>query len=188
MDLMQVQISKDNGMTWEMLKQLNPITNPVGGAANIPYSSAGFNQPGVWMSAGFFDLQPYSGQIVQIGFAFNSVSNNQNGFEGWYIDDLTIRTQSLPPPTRTPTKTPTRIPTPAKSPTMERDPIISTVTPTLFPTAILSKSPVPSSTFPPFVLPKTGDTSLSSGSWWKIMLVFALMSIATFMVVTRKRN
>ena len=79
----QVQISTNNGATW-----LN-LTN-----GQFTASSSG-----TW-SHPQFDLTPWAGQTVQLGFYFSSSSSYGCGNSvstGWYIDDLILLANYLPP-------------------------------------------------------------------------------------------
>lgn len=141
-DLMMLQISNDYGATWETLASLNPVSNPPSGASGIPYTSGGFNQPGIWTGIGPIDLRPYVGQIILLRFIFDSVTADENGFEGLYIDDVYIHSHSISPPT--PTWTPVSPPTivPTQAPTAKVEPPMPTAIPT---------PPIPT------LLPETGD-------------------------------
>jgi hypothetical protein len=37
------------------------------------------------------DLTPYLGKNVEIGFFFDTKDGNFNEFEGWYVDDVSVR-------------------------------------------------------------------------------------------------
>ena len=39
-----------------------------------------------------YDLGPYAGQRIQLKFFFDTIDNMNNGYEGWYIDDVRITT------------------------------------------------------------------------------------------------
>ena len=48
-----------------------------------------------WIAASTVDLSSYAGQTVQLQFSFNSVTKDNNRFEGWYVDDVVVN-QTMP--------------------------------------------------------------------------------------------
>ncbi|UCF64541.1 MAG: T9SS type A sorting domain-containing protein [bacterium] len=97
-DLMAMSISTDNGMTWNPIGRglLNPL-NDVDGESWKPYSSGGLGQPGIWLDQAF-DLTPWIGNTVRLGFTFDSVDELYNGFRGWFIDDVGVSSDPFPAP------------------------------------------------------------------------------------------
>ena len=93
-DKMLVEISSDypSFSTWHLLGVLNPTEDPdpVLRAPQTPYSSGGFNQPGIWVKH-VFNLSPYVGNIVKLRFTFDAWDRQYNGFRGWFIDDLEVK-------------------------------------------------------------------------------------------------
>lgn len=89
-DIMEVQISTDNGETFKTLKKLNPFVDPNDVERDAkPFSSGGYNRKPVWVLEEL-DLTDYVGQSVSIRFDFNTNDNLYNGFRGWIIDDFEI--------------------------------------------------------------------------------------------------
>lgn len=84
-DGVNVSISVDNGLTWELMTPLDGYDN-----TSIPGLD---NQPGwtgessVWTNA-LFDLSNYANQKIMIRFRLGSDDNYNS--RGWYIDDFTI--------------------------------------------------------------------------------------------------
>ena len=89
-DLLEVQISTDNGNTFTTIKKLNPYVDPNDSdRAHKPFSSGGFNRKPVWVIEDI-DLTDYVGQTIQIRFNFDTRDALYNGFRGWVIDDVSI--------------------------------------------------------------------------------------------------
>jgi len=88
-DMMYVDVSPDGGNTWASLGVLNPTQNPSGGSDAYPYTSNGLDAPASWRTASV-DLTPYVGSQVQVRFRFDSVDQYDNGFRGWFIDDVGV--------------------------------------------------------------------------------------------------
>jgi hypothetical protein len=95
-DMMYVDVSA-NGGAWTTLGVLNPTNNPEGGADQYPYTSNGLDAPASWQMASV-DLSSYIGSHVQVRFRFDSVDQYDNGFRGWFIDDVGVysNTPSIP--------------------------------------------------------------------------------------------
>lgn len=72
-DLRQVQISTNNGLSWNVLRQWD---------STMPNQLS-------WAPIGL-DLSAYVGQTVRIRFLFDTVDAAANNFEGWYVDDVTV--------------------------------------------------------------------------------------------------
>ena len=43
-----------------------------------------------------FSLSAFSGDTIQVRFSFDTVDGNANNFEGWYVDDVTVRGTGAP--------------------------------------------------------------------------------------------
>jgi len=170
-DLIKLQISNDYGATWETLASLNPVSNPASGAPGIPYTSGGFNQPGIWTGVGPIDLSNYVGQIILLRLTFNSVTADENGFEGLYIDDVYIHSHSISPPspTWTPAPPPTTVPT--KAPTAKVEPPIPTAIPT---------PPIPA------LLPETGEIYPLYTPFVGSVLIVTLLVV--FIIIERSKQ
>ncbi len=50
-----------------------------------------------WLQSPYIDLSEFAGKQIRIRFYFNSLDEIENGYEGWYIDDVEINLTSLPP-------------------------------------------------------------------------------------------
>lgn len=97
-DLMEILYSDDGGATWTGLARLNPLTDPVsvGPRYWIPYSCTGFNSAPRWIRQEPIPLvdpdgKSLAGRTIRLRFSFNTVDEAYNGFRGWLIDDLSIR-------------------------------------------------------------------------------------------------
>lgn len=51
---------------------------------------------GVWLTSAPIDLTPYAGKTVRLRFNFSTVDGNNNGFQGWMIDSLAVKTGTPP--------------------------------------------------------------------------------------------
>ena len=49
----------------------------------------------VWRAANTVDISAFAGQTVQLRFSFNTENEQNNKFEGWYVDDVVVR-QTVP--------------------------------------------------------------------------------------------
>lgn len=97
-DLMQIEISTDNGMTFSPIGRgaINPL-NDVDGESWKPYSSGGLGQAGVWLDQ-LFDITPWTGNMVHLRFRFDSIDELYNAFRGWFIDDVSVTAGPLSAP------------------------------------------------------------------------------------------
>jgi hypothetical protein len=68
----QIQVSLDNGGTWATI------------LTRASTSGTGFVTEKI-------DLTPYLGKTILIGFFLDTKDANFNGYEGWYIDDVTVK-------------------------------------------------------------------------------------------------
>ncbi|MEE9223620.1 MAG: choice-of-anchor J domain-containing protein, partial [Thermoplasmata archaeon] len=88
-----VEISSDGGSTWSYIEPLGGYSGSVDlGAPTPPGPGAGAyaGSSSDWKVAEF-DLNPYSGEQIIIGFhLWTDPSNYQSGWAGWYIDDVQI--------------------------------------------------------------------------------------------------
>lgn len=91
-DICRTEISIDSGLTWVRLFETHEKTE-------------------LWTLRGPFDLTSFTGNVVQIRFYFDSVDSQFNHFEGWYIDNVSIRERVDPTPSPTPEE-----PTPSATP------------------------------------------------------------------------
>jgi len=95
-DLMYVEISTDNGASFNVLGKLNPV-NDYDGKPYIPFTLGGLGQPAQW-SKHLFDLSQYCGTSVLLRFRFHTVDQLYNGFRGWFIDEVLVTTDNLEAP------------------------------------------------------------------------------------------
>lgn len=68
-DTKRVEISTDNGASWQLLEQ-------------IPGSAGSGDRA--------LDLQVYIGNVVKIRFCFNTIDDYYNNYEGWFVDDILV--------------------------------------------------------------------------------------------------
>ncbi|MCX9011094.1 MAG: choice-of-anchor J domain-containing protein [Candidatus Methanoperedens sp.] len=73
-----VQISVNNG-AWTDLKMIT-------------------DTPQAWNQEAI-DLSDYAGSSVRLRFLFDTLDGNMNNYEGWYVDDIEIRSTAAPAPT-----------------------------------------------------------------------------------------
>jgi len=148
-DVMSVQISRDDGKTWqdvEVLNQTEPLLTTRRGNSIL-------------------SLPQYMGQVMMIRFIFDTVDGQENGFEGWYVDDVAIKFRSipLPPPTQTITLTPRITSTPTATPTTVSTPRpVDTTEPRPLPVTPSARPSVTSTALliaAPQLLPMTGANS-----------------------------
>lgn len=100
-DQMYLDITTNNGSTWTSLGVLNPTTNPLptvdypfsnpGGPYAYPYTNNGLDVPASWHNA-TANLTSYIGHKVQLRFRFDTIDQTDNGFRGWFIDDVGVYT------------------------------------------------------------------------------------------------
>jgi hypothetical protein len=94
-DLMDVQVSIDNGATFTTIKRLNPKIDPNdSGRESKGFSSGGFNRKPVWVQE-TINLSSYSGSQVRIRFNFDTRDSRYNGFRGWMVDDMKVTALNL---------------------------------------------------------------------------------------------
>ncbi|MFL0804998.1 MAG: S8 family serine peptidase [Agarilytica sp.] len=94
-DLLEVQISIDDGASYETLRLLNPFVDPNDtDRDHKPFTTAGFNRQPLWVVEEI-DLTEYAGRSVLIRFSFDTVDALYNGFRGWILDDLIVGDYTL---------------------------------------------------------------------------------------------
>jgi uncharacterized protein YjiK len=76
-DQRKVQISVDDGPFYDVLQLYDDPMNH-------------------WLQSPAIDLSGYAGHIIQVRFQFDTLDNIENGYRGWYVDDVEIST--TPPP------------------------------------------------------------------------------------------
>ncbi len=85
-----VEISNNGGETWEIVQPAGNYPNRASGSNTIflpPYTRCYSGQID-WVQAQF-DLSAYRGPAI---IRFHFASNEQYGFDGWYIDDVEVTT------------------------------------------------------------------------------------------------
>lgn len=88
-----VEISTDNGLSWSIITPTTGYPCRASGSNTIflaPYARC-YSGTINWREE-TFDLSPYSGP-VRIRFHFSS--DEQYGYEGWYIDDVVLTTEHI---------------------------------------------------------------------------------------------
>ena len=100
-DLMTVDYSTDDGVTWTQAAELNP-SGPPFGSLHQPYTTAGLRQPGEWRTYAV-DLTPVLGSTsVRVRFSFDSVDTLGQGFRGLLIDGVDSEGTETPQATAVP--------------------------------------------------------------------------------------
>jgi hypothetical protein len=88
-----VEVSSDGGSSWSYIEPLGGYSGSVDLTAPTPPGPGADAYAGSrsdWMVAEF-DLNPYSGMQIIIGFhLWTDASNYQAGWAGWYIDDVQV--------------------------------------------------------------------------------------------------
>ncbi|MCY7379510.1 MAG: hypothetical protein LH467_09270 [Gemmatimonadaceae bacterium] len=88
-DLMDVSVREVGSPTSVLIARLNPGADP-GGNSRTPFTSGGFNLPPVWQQI-VLDLSPYRGKQVTLEYSFNTVDLLYNGYRGWIVDDVMLK-------------------------------------------------------------------------------------------------
>jgi hypothetical protein len=88
-DLMRVLIHEVGSASVDEIKKLNPVSDP-GGNSLTPLTSGGFNLPPLWTLESAA-LNAYAGKRVEIIFSFDTRDALYNGFRGWVVDDVSLR-------------------------------------------------------------------------------------------------
>lgn len=78
-DFDQLRVLIDNGVTETVVMRRDPLS-----AGELPGTTAGG-----W-TAFSADLTPFAGQTIRVLFSFDTQNGFNNGFEGWYVDDVRI--------------------------------------------------------------------------------------------------
>ncbi|ADU66826.1 hypothetical protein Selin_2106 [Desulfurispirillum indicum S5] len=92
-DLMTIQLSRDNGTTWESIARLNPFSDPETGTIDrspLPFSNTGFNSAPTWLWQEHIPLNDVANKTIKVRFYFDTNDGLFNGFRGWLIDDVRI--------------------------------------------------------------------------------------------------
>ncbi|TXJ09678.1 MAG: carboxypeptidase regulatory-like domain-containing protein [Acinetobacter sp.] len=93
-DLMNIQVSIDNGKTFKTIARLNPLSDPDSNLDRepLPFSNFGFNTAPAMSQQEMISLDEYAGQSnVKLRFEFKTEDELYNGFRGWMIDDIVIQ-------------------------------------------------------------------------------------------------
>ncbi|HEY5516346.1 MAG TPA: IPT/TIG domain-containing protein, partial [Pengzhenrongella sp.] len=91
-DLMSMQVSEDDGATWNALgrENLNPVRD-VTQPPEVAFTNNGPSTPASWQHY-LYNLSAYAGKTVRIRFRFDTVDEAYNAFRGWLVDDIRIAT------------------------------------------------------------------------------------------------
>lgn len=93
-DLMTVEVSTDDGVSFVPLARLNPLSDPATGDTDrspLAFSNRGFNSAAAWLTQEAIPLDGLAGEAtVRIRFNFDTVDGLFNGFRGWMIDEVVI--------------------------------------------------------------------------------------------------
>ena len=103
-DMMYIDVTTNNGSNWTTLGVLNPTTNPLPptsylpfspplGPHAYPYTTNGLDVPASWQISSA-NLTPYVGHKIQLRFRFDSIDATDNGFRGWFVDDVGVYTST----------------------------------------------------------------------------------------------
>jgi hypothetical protein len=99
-----VEISTDGGDIWTQVGDskllTDPYDGPVAGSFGNPLAGrrAWCGNPQDWLNS-VVDLNDYSGRTVQ--FRFRLATDRSTSKEGWYLDDVAVRSCRVPDPNRT---------------------------------------------------------------------------------------
>lgn len=92
-DLMTVQLAIGSGPFVD-LARLNPLSDPQTGGLDrdpLPFSNRGFNAGPRWLQQEAIPLPDVAGQSIRLRFVFDTVDELFNGFRGWAIDEVIVR-------------------------------------------------------------------------------------------------
>ncbi|MCX6356519.1 MAG: S8 family serine peptidase [Candidatus Aureabacteria bacterium] len=73
-DVTSVEASRDGGVSWSALWQLD---------SSMPCAEG-------WGGSGVVGLTEFTGGKARVRFSFDSVDGSSNNYEGWYVDDIKI--------------------------------------------------------------------------------------------------
>ncbi len=65
-----------------------------GSAVNVFNLDSRTPSVAAWTSSGNISLAAFAGETIQLRFRFNTVDGTANNFTGWFIDDVTVTTES----------------------------------------------------------------------------------------------
>ncbi len=88
-----LEVSTDGGISWTQLdSQLisDPYNGPIATDTNNPLAGhrAWCGKPQNWLDSQV-DLDQFAGQVIQLRFQLGT--DNTTGYEGWYVDDVTVK-------------------------------------------------------------------------------------------------
>jgi len=90
-DQMSVLYSTNGGSTWTPAALLNPLDDP-GGSEDQSYSNNGLEASPTWRKYTVNISGAHGAANVLLRFDFDTVDEGSNGFRGWAIDDVAVRT------------------------------------------------------------------------------------------------
>ena len=89
-DLMSVEVSADDGISYTPIGTLNPYVDPaIADRHHLAYTSGGFNQSPNWIMI-TVNLGSYVRRTIRVRFTFETRDALYNGFRGWFIDDVVV--------------------------------------------------------------------------------------------------
>ncbi|HEX5102909.1 MAG TPA: S8 family peptidase, partial [Pirellulaceae bacterium] len=74
LDVAELQIKPIGSSAWTTLATYNAVA-----------------ESSTWIAASTVDISTFAGQTVQLRFSFDTVTAQDNKFEGWYVDDVVVR-------------------------------------------------------------------------------------------------
>ena len=80
-----VEVSTNSGVSYTSVA----VKNSFGGLTNFT--------SGLWVS-NTVDISSFAGKTIKLRFRFDTVDNFYNSTEGWYVDNIVIRSTSLEQP------------------------------------------------------------------------------------------
>lgn len=84
-----VQISTDDGSTWQLLEPLRGYDGAISSLAVCPQGWPGFASDYGYTAVDYFDMSAYYGTTVDIQMMFGSGSSGHN-YDGWYIYEVSL--------------------------------------------------------------------------------------------------
>ncbi len=93
-DEMDVWASTDSGNSWALLGSVKDTLDTLAVSAAVPNTSGGTQALAVWVER-TFSLESGATGELQFRFVFDTKDGDRNAFRGWFIDDLSVRCDSL---------------------------------------------------------------------------------------------
>ncbi|MBN1827140.1 MAG: T9SS type A sorting domain-containing protein [Candidatus Eisenbacteria bacterium] len=96
-DWMYVEFSDDSGAAYTPLATVIGTSYPPSPEDDVPITSGGYGEPGVWEEKVYSCSTGAEGEI-RFRFIFDTADPNRNGFRGWFVDDFVVSCEGLYPP------------------------------------------------------------------------------------------